>query len=173
MVTKEEFQKDTRFHISNADVVRLFSTRVCKYTVEEVRLADLYYFNGVDYGVVRIQDSVIYQYLLSEDTNKKDGYKKYVERCNDEHRTEDAYICLRERFQNEDYDIKKSAIVINQLLIVLDGQHRCAILMDKYGSDYRIPVVKIYYAIPLIGLRLKKFVGSLYGKIRHRHHQQI
>ena len=42
------------------------------------------------------------------------------------------------------YDIKRGAIVVDQNNVILDGWHRASWLLNKYGKNYKISVVKIF-----------------------------
>lgn len=68
-----------------------------------------------------------------ENNYKKTGFEMYVKR----------FDKLIENF-NSGYD-NLHLPVVNKNNILMDGQHRCCLLLHKYGGDYEIETIKIVY----------------------------
>ena len=122
--------------------------------------------------ILRQQDNKIYSMKYADPTKflKTKDEKAYTEYCNkicvgedNNHHNVEIFNDLINKFSNEDYDIRKGAIVINQLNLIMDGQHRCAILLDKYGENYVIPVVKIKYSY----LGVRTYLNYIIYKLTH------
>lgn len=165
MVTKEQILKDNRFKIDTQDPDRLFQIGIKKVEVVEVKLKDLRCYYGEK--VLFLDETSIYQYL--DDTiDGKDKYEIYCKKYPSSFRNKDNYESLIQEMNSFEYDIKKGAIVTNQLGIIIDGQHRCSILLKKYGEEHIIKVVKIHYHKLLLGLRLllfKRKIADMFLKI--------
>lgn len=58
--------------------------------------------------------------------------------------SEAKYKNLINSIRQNNFNPKKLPI-INSDNIILDGQHRCCILMHKYGGEHKIPILKINY----------------------------
>lgn len=167
MVTKEQILEDSRFHINTQLPDRLFYTPIKKVDIINVRMGDLlcYYGDTIQY----IKETSIYKYLDGE-SDSLARYEMYCKKYPNSFRTVETYKSLINQMSTFEYDIKKGAIVINQLGIIIDGQHRCSILQKKYGEDYSIKVVRFYYDSLLLRLRplvlikkTKNYVSSLLG----------
>lgn len=66
-----------------------------------------------------------------------------------------------------DYDIKKGAIIIDQYYRIQDGLHRSCILLNKYGPDYKIQVVRIYLKNN-IRMRYSLFKQMCFYNFKHK-----
>lgn len=150
MVTKEEILSDDRFTVNTQVPDRLFKENIKKIEVVEVPLDKLLCYYGE--GILFLKETDIFHYLDDGEDGKK-MYEHYCEKYRSSFRTIANYKALIDEMNTFEYDIKKGAIVINQLGIILDGQHRCSILLKKYGAQHRISVVKFHYNNHLLGLR--------------------
>lgn len=164
MVTKEEILSDDRFTVNTQVPDRLFKEKIKKIEVVEVPLGKLLCYYGE--GILFLKETDIFHYLDDDEDGKK-MYEHYCEKYRSSFRTIANYKALIDEMNTFEYDIKKGAIVINQLGIILDGQHRCSILLKKYGAQHRISVVKFHYNNHLLGLRwliIKKKLFEVYWK---------
>ncbi len=168
MVEKEQIFNDDRFCINTQIPDRLFQTPIKKIDVISVKLGNLlcYYDDKVQY----IKETSISKFLEGG-SDSLARYEMYCEKYPNSFRTVDTYKTLIDQMSTFEYDIKKGAIVINQLGIIIDGQHRCSILMKKYGEDFKIEVVRFYYDSLLLRLRqlvlnkkTKDYLFSVLGK---------
>lgn len=170
MVSVEEIMSDKRFCINTQVPDRLFKGNISSYEIVEIPLKRLWCYYGE--RLMRVNETNIYKFL-DDSENGRFLYKLYCTKYPSSFRNESNYNSLIQQLDSIDYDITKGAIVINQLDIILDGQHRSSILLKKYGPDYEIKVVKIKYCNPLLGLRkllyLRKIKDSMqkfiYGTI--------
>lgn len=75
----------------------------------------------------------------------------YVVLYIDIHRIESGFDMSEAKYKNLINSIRqnnfnpKKLPIINSDNIILDGQHRCCILMHKYGGEHKIPILKINY----------------------------
>lgn len=145
MKTEEKLMKDSRFTIDDfAFNNHLKISKMISYKIEYVKLGDILRYQNSK--VFEIKKSDVYKYL---DTKNEEEYKKYCQNiCIGEDFNKHnprIYDDLIKTINNTEYDIKKGAIVLNQLNIIMDGQHRACILLKKYGPSHKIPVIKIKY----------------------------
>ena len=164
MVDISEIMNDDRFLINTQIPNRLFCEPIRKYDIVEIPLGNLFSYYGDQ--CLPIKDSIIFKYL-NGNYEGRIQYERYCEKCNAVFRSEEKYDSLIKTLDNEEYDIKKGAIVINQLNIILDGQHRGSVLLKKFGPECKIKVVKVYFDGNLYGLRLKKAKDLISMKIRN------
>ena len=158
MVSVEDINSDPRFKIDTQVPGRLFVQPVRKYEVIRIPLKKLFIYYGE--SCTKIPDTVIYKFLDGE-PDVKMRYEEFCMKYFSVFRNLASYNSLKNNFENVDYDIKKGAVVVNQLNIIIDGQHRCSLLYKKFGPNHKIEVVRLYYATPLIGLRLHKFMDRI------------
>ncbi len=112
-----------------------------KYTIEKIRLGDIRrYFNGKYYS---LESCAPYRYLL--------GYHYEYYKYSEYHIDNNLPLMTKKRFdelinniESNGYD-KRNLPIINQDNVIQDGQHRSCYLLFKYGPDYEIEVLKIWY----------------------------
>jgi len=146
MQVEEKLMNDSRFAIDDFTFNHhLKISKMISYEIVNIKLGKILRYQNSK--IFKIDESDVYKYL---DTKNEENYKKYCEQIclgDDFYRhNSKIYNELIKEIDNTDYDLKKGAIVINQLNIIMDGQHRACILLKKYGKDYEIPVVKIRYS---------------------------
>lgn len=162
MKIEDKLMNDSRFYIDNFTFENhLKISKMLSYRIETMRLGDILRYQNKK--VYEIYKSDPYLYLENKDE------KKYNEYCNNICVGEDnkkhnisIFKNLIQDFNKTNYDLKKGAIIVNQLNIIMDGQHRTCILMKKYGLNYKIPVVKIRYRY----LGLFTYINYLKYKLR-------
>lgn len=157
MISKEEFMSDERFKVLQADADRMFSRPVKKYEICTIKLS--YIKKNIGKKVIDLKDTASYKFINGE--MSKEEYEDYCRRKTEvyEGHSYGSFKYLIDYFTK--YDMKKNAIVIDQFGFIRDGQHRASILLKRYGSDYRIPVVKIYYSGLRLGARAKLFIKGV------------
>lgn len=163
MLLKEEFLNDKRFFIKKTDADRIFMLDIKKYRIEKIKLKKIYRI--MDNEIVSFFSTDAYRYL-----SKQISDEEYTNYCNnytykDEKHSVQSFKLLMKEFQ--DYDIRKGAIVIDQDNIVFDGQHRICILINKYGLNYEIEVVKVFHKGYHIKTKLKKMRFKLKQLCKH------
>ena len=96
----------------------------------------------LDGKVTTLYETDVFHIFLEQMKVKK--YQKYCETYPSYFRNETNYKNLIDAMKEQDYDIKKGAIVIDDNNFILDGQHWSCILLHKYGPFHKVQVVKIY-----------------------------
>ena len=156
----EKMRNDTRFHIGDTwaksisgDLLEgLLGGVVQRYEIDKIKLKDIIWlFYGHSYS---LSDALAYKYLMTGDEETyRNHTREFLEPCKVKGKhlrkfVEDDFV----RFKNtvkviteNGYDIRKGAIVVDERNVICDGLHRGCILWSIYGSDYEIPVLRIYY----------------------------
>ena len=147
MIDKEVLEKDPNIYISPDELEVLYS----KNPPQSYRIIDIKVGNirrAVNGHIGTLYDTVNYQFVNNPtDCKVVEQYKEYCKdpyNLVDNDRSINKYSDLISKFENEEYSIKKGAIIINQYNFILDGLHRSCILLSKYGPDHKVRVVKLY-----------------------------
>lgn len=133
-----------------------------KYKFHDFRLSNIYM--EMEKEVLQLQNTVVFQYVKNQNNGQSD-YEKY---CNtygkmNPNRNKDSFNNLINEFENELYDPKKGVIIINQYGLLLDGQHRCCILLKMFGEDYKVKVLQLH-----IRYSLRRRIEIYYKLLRMR-----
>ena len=145
---------DPRFTVSDAQLMSILATPVKKYEVSRVRAGSLK--RNWDGQIMPLSETATYAYVINGDEER---YRKYVRTVNegvgitDEKKLADIVEKDLARLKNttasvmnEGYDVCRSAVVVRDRNIIMDGIHRSCILWKKFGPDYEFPVLRIYYS---------------------------
>lgn len=132
--------KDPRFEFDDDYVYRSMEfARFSDYEVAEVRLGDIrrVWFDLRSY---RLDECSPYKYLNGD----VEAYERY---CSENSRRS-RFQMSRERFDAlcasmTEFDGRHLPLVFGPNNIILDGQHRCCILLKRFGPDHRIPVIRV------------------------------
>ena len=139
LVNDDRFELD-KFALEN----HLQISKILSYDVIEIEIGEI--LRQQNNKIFNISKSAPSEYLKSNNIN---DYKKYCDEIcvgeDKEHHSIEIFDKLISDLDANDYDLKKGAIVINQLNIIMDGQHRSSILCNKYGMNHKVKVVKIHY----------------------------
>ncbi len=148
LIIQEQFSKDSRFYVNEKDTERIFQAPIYKYKICRVKLS--YIKKGIKGKIISLYETESYKFLNGEINEEQ--YEKYCknETHEYENHSKDSFDGLINKFKQ--YDLKDMAIVVDQFGLIRDGQHRASILLKKYGPNYEIDVVKVYYK----GLHIKK-----------------
>jgi hypothetical protein len=133
---------DSRFIIDDNFFYRVLENQpIEKYQVERIRLGDIQrFFEGKYYT---LDSCAPYRYLL--------GYHNEYYKYSEFHKNNDLPLMTKKRFDDliesidENGFDRKSLPIINQDNVIQDGQHRSCYLLYKYGPDYEVDVLKIWY----------------------------
>lgn len=147
MGIERKILSDKRFSISTDNTFYSIS-RLCvvTYMFCKARLGSLSW-NSRD-GLYSLDKALPYIYLC----NRFDPvvYQKYEDYCNSpqnrigtDSRSPSSLIRLVQTIEAEGYDPEKGAIIVDQFGIVLDGLHRCSVLLYLFGPDYVAQVVRV------------------------------
>lgn len=146
-ITKEDLMQDKRFFIKESEAARIvWNESVKKYLLESVSLGDIR--RCLNSRVFSIKETESYKYILDPENEKTRGeYGLYCKENTMEFEKHSvvSFDELIEQMDNEDYDIQKGVIVVNQLNIIVDGLHRTCYLLNKYGDDHKITVLKVFF----------------------------
>lgn len=123
----------------------IFDYRIIKIKISELKFIKL---TSQGDSVVPLSKCPAYQHLQGD----KEAYPKYMKLYQkyqpETERSEQRFMELLESLDKDDYDAS-SLIVVNGINKILDGAHRASWLMNKYGEDYVVTVLKLYGAFGL------------------------
>ncbi|WP_294564946.1 rhamnan synthesis F family protein [uncultured Succinatimonas sp.] len=134
---------DTRFKLDYDFFYKVLELRkIYHYEICSIKLKDIKR-RWKDGKIYSLEDCSPFQYL-------KGNINKYEQYCI-ENKKDGLFLSMsRERYDKLiksmelGYDTH-SMPVISKDNIILDGQHRCCILLYKYGPDYSVDVLKVFY----------------------------
>ena len=162
MTDKQELLHDGRFRI-NPDAVEMVTSRPIKrYKLCEIRVGKIR--RMWKNRVFSLYKTTPYRYLAdSKNPQMIEQYDAYCEiaKIDNPDRSREAFEKLYDEFDVEAYDIKKGIIIIDQLNLIVEGQHRAIILLTKHGEKCKIPVLKLYYARNSLNTRLANMLYNL------------
>lgn len=133
---------DNRFIIDDNFFYRLVESRqVDHYEITRIPIKEIKrIWEGKRIPLSKCQP---YRYLI--------GYRnEYYDYC-DFHRDSDLPLMTKQRFDTLIASIEENGfndkykVIINQDNVIQDGQHRACYYLYKYGEDYELEVLKIYY----------------------------
>lgn len=142
---QDKLRKDNRFFIDERNIERLCQKEVYKYRVIEIPIGKILREQEISGKIIGLSETRVFKYL----TGTSDGieaYKEYVDLCNVPFRSFDCYNQLIKEVESVGgYDVNKGAIVVDQDYLVVDGQHRSCLFLYKFGSEYKVTVVQLFY----------------------------
>ena len=150
---EEELLADNRVILDDEFVYRrIESKKIKRYAIEELRLGDIKrrWFDG---NIYKLVECAPYRYLQGD----HDGYSEYCLY----HREHNLPSMSLERFDALISSIDEKGfddryiVVVDEDNIICDGQHRSCVLLNKYGEDHVIKVLKIYFDKQLIKKSLR------------------
>lgn len=115
------------------------------YRLERVKISELRFvkLTSQGYTPVPLSKSPAYQHLQG-DTKAYPKYMNLYKKYEPEsERSEERFSELLESLSQNEYDDSR-VIAVDAMYKILDGAHRAAWLMNKYGEDYEITVLKLY-----------------------------
>ncbi len=87
-----------------------------------------------------------FKYLQTKDKSIYENYiQKHIDRGilpADADKSTSKFDALIKSMDETGYDPSKCVIVLRRDNVLLDGQHRACILLDKYGGDYKITAIR-------------------------------
>lgn len=142
----ERILNDNRFRIDNEVMSCLNGRKILYYTIVELPIKRIK--RNLHGKIISLQETDVYRYLC--EPTKEDviaQYQKYCDANNadNKERSINTFNKLINTIEIEDYDIKKGIVIVDQFNCILDGQHRVCILRNKYGEEYVIRALKLYY----------------------------
>ena len=132
---------DPRFDLDDEFMYRAFEfARIGGYEVAEVRLGDIRRV-WYDMRAYRLDECAPFRYLGG------DG-RAYDEYCKANSR-QSFFEMSKGRFDAliasmGEFDPRRMPVVLGRRNVILDGQHRCCILLKRFGPDHRIKVVRVF-----------------------------
>jgi hypothetical protein len=141
--------------------------RFVRYKIRRMAVGDLKYQMGPGEKIIPLKDTYPYSYLQGS----KSAYDDYCRM----HKEKGYPAMTPERFEElirslseQGYD-QKHIILVNELGVIRDGQHRACCIASKYGLDYEIEVMEIENIdrIYLIKRLIPRPAARLYYKKRY------
>ncbi len=132
---------DSRFIIDDEFFYRVLETRHVKgYEVVRIRLGDIHRKRN-DGSLCALEACEPFLFLRGDAF----AYESY---CQDNRQTT-GFAMSPERFESlrremRTYDPRRMPVVRGKDNVLMDGQHRCCILLDQYGPDHEIDVLRIW-----------------------------
>ena len=169
MVTRQEIENDNRFFINSVTLSDiLMRVNIKRYELRQVKIGTLRH----NYGkLMAIYETIPYKYL-DNPTDEK-CINDYLEYCkipsakkDNPDRSIDCYNKLRNRFSEEEYNIQKGVIVIDQFYNIQEGLHRSCILFKKYGTKHKVQVLQIVRQQTVFN-RIKSYIRMFLFDIKH------
>lgn len=136
LLDDKRFRLDYEFFYHDLEMLKIRN-----YDIIEIALKDIYrMWDGKKY---HLDECSPYAYL-NGDTKR---YKKYC----DTNKATKPYDMSTKRFndlitsiEKNGFDKKQIPVINGRDFTIWDGQHRCCILLKKYGPDYKIKVLALY-----------------------------
>lgn len=115
------------------------------YSVERVKISDLKFvkLTSQGYAIVPLSKCPAYRHLQGDNEVYSQHMMLYQKYQPETERSEQRFMELLKSLEKDDYDTS-SLIVVNGINKILDGAHRASWLMNKYGGDYEVEVLKLY-----------------------------
>lgn len=143
MVTLQQLKNDKRFYIDDYNLKRIFKYhKFLFYHLTTIKVGKILRSLDDSEEVVPLSETLVYKYLIGEESD--DSYKEYCQSHLTPYRSIDYFKKLIVNIRQEGYDIQKGAIFVDQHNIVVEGQHRCCILLKEFGPEYKIKVIRLF-----------------------------
>lgn len=157
-MTDKKISCNNEFYIDEINLKRITKRPIKKYSICDIPLREIRM--KIEDAFYSLEETPAYLYLIDPIANKQQ-YMDYCTKYGQENpnRTIENYDKLIRSFSIENYDLKKGAIAVNQDNIIMEGQHRCCILLHQLGRDYKVKVIKLYYQRTLRGFFRKWLIG--------------
>ena len=161
--TLNELLSDKRFFIDDFTKKRVLDNIAFRdYEFVEFPIGKIYMEMELENRLLRLDETVVYKFLADSSSDK---YTIYDEYCNkygtkNPNRNINSFENLISDLDKSDYDPLKGVVMINQYGFLLDGQHRTCIILQKYGKDAMIPVLKLHikYSLPRKAKMLAEYI---------------
>lgn len=150
----EQIKKDDRFYVNPVTLSLMEKRDIRGYKLIRIPVGKIRrHLNG---RVFSLYKTDVYRYLTDESAEAKEKYKMYtanpMNREDNPNRSPEEFDKLISDFGKTQYDVHKGIIIVNQYYCIMDGQHRCCIMLREYGENYVIPVLRVKYGdYPVIG----------------------
>ena len=144
--TQEKVLADPEITLDTDWVASWFmNAEIYDYVIEKVKISNLRFnkLTSQGYRLVPLAKAPAYQYLQGDEKAYKNYMKLYQKYEPDTERSEQRFYELLDSLNNSSYDESKM-IAVDGMYMILDGAHRASWLMNKYGGDYEVKVLKIY-----------------------------
>lgn len=142
----EELMTNKNIHIDKEWYENWLNTReIYDYFYQTIKLGDIKcsYFKETGWEIIFLKEHPAYKYFMGESTSYRD-YMVLNELYNPDHVHSVERIELLERKLNgESYDFK-NILFVDGKNVLMDGIHRACWLLNEYGEDFELEVLKIY-----------------------------
>ncbi|MBQ8188680.1 MAG: hypothetical protein IJZ44_02770 [Lachnospiraceae bacterium] len=135
--------KDERFVLDDDFFYRTLETKpIYKYEIVDIKLKDI---KRIWKGkTLKLTECAPYKYLALNQVKEYEDYCEYHHENNLPDMSRERYDQLIKSIDEKGFD-DRNIIVINQDNVVQDGQHRSCCLLYKYGGDYVVKALKVYF----------------------------
>lgn len=161
-------EDDNKYYINPETFQYITKQPIRKYYLCRLKIMDIY--RVINNKVQFLDETDVYKYIKSNrDEHARKAYIKYCKKNNMDNSLRSPELCneLCNEFVYNKYDIKKGIIVVDQYNRIIDGQHRCCILLQQYGGAYEITVLKLWYKKMGITAPLSHIKYCIRKKFRH------
>jgi len=137
LLDDDRFIIDYDFFYKALEGRKIFSYELAKLKIKDINR------RWVDGKIYSIKETSAYAYLQGD-------VKRYEEYC-EINAQNSKFNMNKERFDRlsnsvrRSFNFKMMPVLDGANNIIQDGQHRLAILLDKYGEDYEVQCLKVYY----------------------------
>lgn len=159
---KKLLKSNEEFFINDNDLKRIEKKKIKDYKIVEIPVGRIRRY--LDGKLFDLYHTDAYRLLSNpKEESIRDNYEKYCKKyCYEyENRSEQRFLDLYNDLGNEDYNPQKGIIVVDQLYIIADGQHRSCILLKKYGPKHKIKVLKIICGDIGIKTYIRNFIYNI------------
>ena len=141
MTSSLRLLEDPRFDLDADFFYRVLEPRkVERYEVSKIRLGDIRRITN-DGRIVPLVECEPFRYLRGE-TEAYDNYCRANRLSSGFAMSPARFDALRESMS--EYDSRKMPVLWGDENILMDGQHRCCILLDRFGPDREIEVLRLW-----------------------------
>lgn len=135
--------QDDRFDLDEDFFYRTLETKpIYKYEIVDVKLKDIKRIWGRK--TMSLSECAPYKYLAEHKVSEYEQYCEYHQENNLPEMSRERYDALINSIENHGFN-ERNIIVINQDNVIQDGQHRSCCLLYKYGGDYTVKALKVYF----------------------------
>lgn len=135
--------EDNRFDLDEDFFYRTLETKpIYKYEIIDIKLKDIRrIWNG---KTLKLSECAPYKYLAEHQVSEYEKYCEYHHNNNLPEMSKERYDSLINSIEENGFN-SRNIIVINQDNVIQDGQHRSCCLLYKYGGEYTVKALKVYF----------------------------
>lgn len=160
MVERKQLVEDSRFFLDEFNLDRIYRENIKAYEIIEMPVGNV--LRQYKKKIMPLYETDVYRFL-SRSKKSEEAYQQYCDNIGMKRRSIESYFALIDAIKKNGYDIYQGAIVVDQHNLILEGQHRCCILLKLFGAAYKIKVVRFCYSERIVRPRfyLKLFCAKV------------